>query len=258
MSVCADKSANLAAAASAVADAAARGCDLVALPEMFCCPYDTAHFPAYAEEAGGTVWRTLAQMAREHHIWLVGGTMPERQGERLYNTCFVFDRNGRQAACYRKMHLFDVNIDGGQQFQESAVLSAGTHPAVFPTEFGTVGLAICFDLRFPALFERIADLGADLVIVPASFNWTTGPRHWELLFRSRAVDQQIYALGVASAQDPTASYVSYGHSIVCDPWGDVVAQAGAEQTALEVELDLGLVREVRRQLPVRSARRPIV
>ncbi|MCD8188772.1 MAG: carbon-nitrogen hydrolase family protein [Clostridiales bacterium] len=252
-----EKTRDLTAAAQAVVAAKARGADLAVLPEMFCCPYDTQTFPVYAEAAGGPIWQALSAIARENHIWLVGGTFPEREGERIYNACFVFDRQGRQAARYRKMHLFDIHIDGGQHFMESETLSPGEAPAVFETEFGVFGLAVCFDLRFPALFERTADLGAKAVFVPAAFNRTTGPRHWELLFRSRAVDNQLYTLGAAPAQNLSAGYVSYGHSIVCDPWGDVMAQAGTEPGAVDVTLDLNLVDEVRRQLPVRSARRPL-
>ncbi len=249
-----EKAQDLATAAQAVTAASERGADLAVLPEMFCCPYDTQTFPAYAEEAGGPIWQALSAMAWENHIWLVGGSFPERERENIYNSCFVFDRQGRQAARYRKMHLFDIHIDRGQHFMESETLSPGETPAVFETEFGVFGLAVCFDLRFPALFERTADLGAKAMFVPAAFNRTTGPRHWELLFRSRAVDNQLYTLGAAPAQNLDADYVSYGHSIVCDPWGDVVAQAGMEPGVLDVELNLHLVDEVRRQLPVRSAR----
>lgn len=257
MPVTPDKEENLSTAAREITAAAKRGSDMAVLPEMFCCPYDNHCFPFYAEEEGGHVCRALSQMAQKNHIWLVGGTMPERADGRIFNTCHVFDRTGHQTAKYRKIHLFDVHIDSGQHFMESDVLSAGDTPVVFQTEFGPIGLAICFDLRFPALFERTADLGAKAIIVPAAFNLTTGPRHWELLFRSRAVDNQLYTLGVSSARNTTASYVAYGHSIVCDPWGDVIVQAKESACALDVELDLGLVEEVRRQLPVRSARRLI-
>lgn len=255
MPVTSDKQQNLSAAAREIAAAARRGCDMAVLPEMFCCPYDTRCFPDYAEPDGGPVWQSLSRMAREHQIWLVCGSMPERCGEGIYNTCYTFDRRGAQAAKFRKVHLFDIHIDGGQHFMESEVLSPGNTPAVFETEFGTIGLAICFDLRFPALFEKMADLGAKMVVVPAAFNLTTGPKHWELLFRSRAVDNQLFTVGVSSARDATASYVAYGHSIVCDPWGTVITQAGATACTIDADLSLELADEVRRQLPVRSARR---
>lgn len=257
MPVTGKKENDLAHAAREVAAAGARGCDMAILPEMFCCPYDNRCFPHYAEPDGGAIWQALSRMARENHIWLVGGTFPEREGDQIYNTCFVFDRTGRQAAKCRKIHLFDIHIEGGQHFMESEVLSAGETPTVFETEFGVLGLAVCFDLRFPALFERLADLGAKAIIVPAAFNLTTGPRHWSLLFRSRAVDQQLFTVGVSSARQTDASYVAYGHSLVCDPWGEILAEAGAGAETLDADIDLALADEVRRQLPVRSARKKL-
>lgn len=256
LSVWEDKQANLHQAAQAVEQAKNRGCDLVILPEMFCCPYDNRCFPQYAEEVGGPIWSTLQAMARNNEIWLVGGSFPERAGEHLYNTSFVFSPSGQQVARHRKIHLFDIDIQGGQCFRESDILSAGHTLTVFETPFGTFGLCICFDLRFPALFEAMADQGAQVIFVPAAFNPTTGPCHWELLFRSRAVDNQLYTVGVSSAPTEGASYVAYGHSIVCNPWGDVVAQMGQEVGALDVNLDLDLVASVREQLPVRCARKP--
>lgn len=255
MPVTADKDENLLIAARYVSEAAQRGCDMAVLPEMFCCPYDNRCFPDYCEEEGGHIWQTLSQIARKNHVWLVGGTMPELCEGKIFNTCYAFDREGRQAAKYRKIHLFDIDIQGGQRFMESEVLSPGEQPAVFETEFGTVGLAICFDLRFPALFERTADLGALLMVVPAAFNCTTGPKHWELLYRSRAVDNQLFTVGVSCARDPSASYVAYGHSLLCDPWGDILVQAEEKACVLDAEIDLRLTDSVRKQLPVRSARR---
>lgn len=255
MPVTADKAQNLQTATQEVSAAAQRGCDLAVLPEMFCCPYDNRCFPRYAEPEGGEIWQSLSRMARENHVWLVGGSMPEREANAIYNTCYAFDREGHQVAKFRKIHLFDIDIDGGQRFMESEVLSPGTAPAVFKTEFGVVGLALCFDLRFPSLFEKTADLGAKLMVVPAAFNCTTGPKHWELLYRSRAVDNQLYTVGVSCARDESAEYVAYGHSIVCDPWGDILLEADEKPGVLDAEVDFNLVDSVRRQLPVRSARR---
>lgn len=251
-----DKRLNLQRAAQAVQEAKKRGCDLAILPEMFCCPYDNRCFPQYAEAAGGSIWSGLQAMAQGNQIWLVGGSFPELEGDRIYNSSFVFAPSGEQVARHRKIHLFDIDIQGGQRFRESDILSPGEKATVFHTPFGTFGLCICFDLRFPALFEAMADQGAQAVFVPAAFNPTTGPRHWELLFRSRAVDNQLYTVGVSSAPTAGDAYVAYGHSIVCNPWGDVVSQMGQEVGAMDVKLDLDSVASVREQLPVRSARRP--
>lgn len=255
MPVVDDKALNLQTAAREVSAAAARGCDMAVLPEMFCCPYDNRCFPSYCEPEGAAVWQALSAMARENHIWLVGGSMPELDGVRIFNTCYAFDRSGRQAAKYRKIHLFDIDIKGGQHFMESDVLSPGDSPAVFETEFGTVGLAICFDLRFPPLFEKTADSGAKMMVIPAAFNRTTGPKHWQLLYRSRAVDNQLFTVGVSCARDESAGYVAYGHSILCDPWGDILLEADEKACTVDAEIDLSLCDRVREQLPVRSARR---
>ena len=170
--------------------AAEENAGLLALPEMFCCPYDVGCFPAFAEEEGGSLWKTCSDLARDFGIYLSAGTMPERDSDgKIYNTAYVFDRNGRQIARHRKMHLFDINVKNGQHFQESAVLSPGNDITVFETEFCVMGLAVCYDIRFPELFRLMAAKGAKVILVPASFNMTTGPAHWELLFRARAVDE---------------------------------------------------------------------
>ena len=256
MMVSGDKKCDLDRAQALVRRAAAEGADVAILPEMFCCPYSTGQFRSYGEEAGGEIWTTLSRLAEELGIWLVGGSFPELEGERVYNTCFVFDRQGRQAARHRKAHLFDVDIRGGQYFKESDVLSPGEEVTVFDTEFGAVGLCICFDLRFPELSRAMADRGARLIIVPAAFNMTTGPAHWELLFRQRAADNQLFTIGAAPARNEQAEYISYANSIAADPWGTVIARAGTGEEILTVEPELSRVEEIRAQLPILSARRP--
>ena len=146
-----DKEENLRHAREQVRIAAQNGAELVILPEMFCCPYSTAYFAHYAEPKGGHIWRELSRWATENRVCLVGGTFPEWEGEKLYNTCFVFGPDGRQLARHRKMHLFDIAVEGGQYFKESDTLSAGNTITTFETEFGTMGLAICFDMRFEEL-----------------------------------------------------------------------------------------------------------
>ncbi|MCD8161415.1 MAG: carbon-nitrogen hydrolase family protein [Clostridiales bacterium] len=250
MPVSADKTENLSVAAKAVAAAAGRGAELVLLPEMFCCPYDTGCFPVYGEPAGGPVWQALRRMAAENQIYLVGGSMPELEGGKVYNTSFVFSPAGEQVARHRKAHLFDIDVTGGQRFMESDTLSPGTGCTVFDTPFGRFGLCICFDIRFPALAREMTEAGARAILVPAAFNMTTGPLHWELLLRARAVDNQLFVAACAPARDTEAGYVSYGHSLVADPWGQVLADGGTEAGILAVELDFGAVNAARRQIPV--------
>jgi predicted amidohydrolase len=252
------KQENLQIALEYIARAAAAGARVAILPEMFCCPYSNAAFPVFAETADGMLCTALARAAKENHLTLVAGSIPERCGDKLYNTSFVFDENGRQIARHRKIHLFDAYIDGGQHFRESAVLSAGWEPTTFLVDGIRIGLCICFDIRFPELFRTMALEGAQAVIVPAAFNMTTGPLHWELSFRMRAVDNQLFTLGVAPARDTSRSYVSYANSIVCSPWGTPIANAGIDPNLLLVDIDFNEVAQVRRQLPLLSARRPDV
>lgn len=250
-----DKAENLRHAREQVRIAARNGAELVILPEMFCCPYSTAYFAQYGEPKGGDIWLELSYWAIENQVCLVGGTFPEREGEQLYNTCFVFGPNGRQLARHRKMHLFDVAFDGGQHFRESDTFTPGDEVTTFSYKGMTFGLCICFDMRFPELSRLMALQGAQTVLVPAAFNMTTGPLHWETMFRQRATDDQCYTVGVAPARDERGVYVSYANSLVCDPMGRVLTRAGAEPCILYADLNAAEVDSARRQLPLLSARR---
>lgn len=230
--------------------------DVVVLPEMFCCPYQTENFPVYAEAECGPAWQMLAAYAKEYGIYLVAGSMPERDLEgHVYNTSYVFDREGRQIARHRKTHLFDIDVKGGQRFKESDTLTAGDGETVFDTEFGRMGVMICYDIRFPEMTRLMVNDGARVVFVPAAFNMTTGPAHWELSFRARALDNQIYMVGCAPMRAPESGYVSWGHSIVTNPWGEVVGQLDETEGILTAELDLDYEDAIREQLPLLAARR---
>ena len=224
--------------------------DFVVLPEIFTCPYDNKCFPQFAESGEGETYRFLANLARERKAYVIGGSIPELEEGKIYNTSYIFDRGGKLIGKHRKIHLFDIDVQGGQYFKESDVLSPGTQITVFDTEFGKMGVCICFDIRFPDLFIEMRKAGARMVFIPAAFNMTTGPAHWETLFRSRALDQQIYVLGCSPARDEKASYVAYGHSILTDPWGSVVCELGAEEGMLSAQIDPERVDRVRRQIPL--------
>lgn len=230
--------------------------DLVTLGEMFNCPYQTSNFPIYAEEEGGTCWSLCSQLAAKHHIYLSAGSMPERDGKgHIYNTAYVFDREGRQIAKHRKMHLFDINVSGGQCFKESDTLSPGDQVVVFDTEFGKMGVCVCYDFRFPELPRLMAQQGAKVILVPAAFNMTTGPAHWEIMFRQRAVENQVYTIGTAPARDASSGYTSWGHSMAVAPWGNVVYQMDEKEGYVTAELDLDEVDRVRGELPLLAHRR---
>jgi len=254
--VAGDKKENLAKARAMINEAATRGSQMVILPEMFNCLYQESLFPAFAEEyPAGPTFQMLAETAREEGIYLVGGSVPERDGPALYNSSFAFDPRGRLMARHRKAHLFDVAIAGGISFQESKTLSRGMEITVVKTALCTFGLAICYDIRFPELARLMALEGAEMIILPGAFNMTTGPAHWELLLRSRAVDNQVYLVGAAPARDLAARYLSFGHSAVVDPWGRVVARADEKETIIYAGIDLALVAKVRRELPLLHHRR---
>lgn len=229
--------------------------DLIMLPEMWNGPYEARLFPTFAEEADGPSRRFLSALAEARGICVCGGSIAERDGDRVYNTAYVFDETGAQIAEHRKMHLFDIDVAGGQRFFESDTLSPGNRATVFTAAGATFGLCICYDFRFPELSRLMVARGAQIILVPAAFNMTTGPAHWELLFRSRAVDNQVYTVGTAPARDPAASYQSWGHSIVCSPWGEVLYQADAQEAAAIVTLDLDAVDRVRSELPLLKQRR---
>lgn len=250
-----NKQEDLAQASTQVAALAGQGADLVLLPEMFCCPYKTTNFPLYAEEQGGESFQTLAGMAQSNGVYLVGGSVPERAGEKIYNTSYAFGRDGRLLGRHRKMHLFDVNFENGQKFQESATLTAGDEVTVFDTEFCKMGLCICYDIRFPELARLMVDEGAQMILVPAAFNMTTGPLHWELLFRGRAADNQVFMAGCAPSRDVNGVYVSYANSIVTSPFGEVLLRMDEKDGTALCQIDLNRVQEARKALPLLKHRR---
>lgn len=229
--------------------------DLVALGEMFQCPYVTQNFPLYAEEEGGDTWQRLSQLAAKHQVYLSAGTVPELDGGKVYNTAYVFDRQGRQIAKHRKVHLFDIDVEGGQSFRESDTLSAGNQVTVFDTEFGKIGICVCFDFRFPELGRLMALKGAKLILVPAAFNMTTGPAHWQIMFRSQALNNQCFVAGTSPARDEASSYVAWGHSLLISPWGDIIKEADEKEGFQITEIDLSEADRIRSQLPLLSARR---
>lgn len=255
MAVTADRAGNIRTACEKIREAANNGIDFAVLPEMFCCPYQNDCFRPYGEEAGGSAQQALSALAKELGIYIVGGSLPELADGNVYNTSYVYDRAGKEIAKHRKAHLFDIQVDGGQVFKESDTLSPGNAITTFETEFGTMGLCICFDLRFEELARCMCLRGARCIFVPAAFNMTTGPAHWELLFRQRAVDNQCFTVGVSPARDEQGSYVAYGNSLAVDPWGIILTRADAAETTLYADLDLDRIAAVRQQLPILSARR---
>ncbi|KAG7300375.1 hypothetical protein JYU34_015975 [Plutella xylostella] len=256
LAVGSDKKKNIAEAVKQIHAAKQQGAQLVALPECFNSPYGTKYFNDYAEEVpGGETSLALSRAASEAGVCVVGGTLPERCGDRLYNTCTVWDGCGKLLAQHRKMHLFDIDIPGKITFKESEALSPGDQFTTFDYEGVKIGIGICYDLRFSEMSHVLASKGCSLLIYPAAFNMTTGPKHWELLARARANDHQLYVALVSPARDTEASYVAWGHSTLVDPWGEVVGKLDENSGLLVCDIDLNKVEEVRNQIPIRSQRR---
>ncbi|XP_061680377.1 omega-amidase NIT2 isoform X1 [Syngnathoides biaculeatus] len=183
------------------------------------------------------------------------GSIPEEDAGKLYNSCAVFGPDGQQLVKHRKIHLFDIDIPGKIRFQESETLSPGNTLSVFETPFCKVGVGICYDLRFAELAQLYSRKGCQLLLYPGAFNMTTGPAHWELLQRGRALDNQVYVATASPARDESASYVAWGHSTVVNPWGEVISKAGAEETVIYADIDLQYLADVRQQIPVTAQRR---
>ncbi|MDR1574009.1 MAG: carbon-nitrogen hydrolase family protein [Clostridiales Family XIII bacterium] len=251
-----EKAAAHEAAAAHIREAARNGARMVSLPEIWNCPYSNKYFRAFAEDDAGESVRLLSELAKENGVWLIGGSVPEIDGDRVYNTCHIFSPQGERIGKYRKMHLFDIDIEGSVRFMESETLSAGTQRTVVDTEFGKIGVAVCYDVRFPELFAAMANEGARLIVLPAAFTVPTGVAHWELLMRARALDNQVYLAACSPARDAKAPYQAYGHSCIATPWGDFCAQTDANESIVYGDIDFAYLEEIRKQLPIRVQRRP--
>ncbi len=255
---------NLAAVARHVADAARRGAELVLLPENFAFmggSDEQRRAVAEPVDGEGPILTALRQLARQHRVTLIGGGFPERtpDPDRPHNTAVVVDPSGEVRAVYRKIHLFDVEVGDGQSYRESAAVTAGTDPQVVEvtTSAGPlrVGLSICYDLRFPELYRRLVDLGAQLLVVPAAFTLVTGKDHWHVLLRARAIEAQCHVLAAAQWGQHPRGRTTYGKSLVVDPWGDVIAQASEGTGVVVAPVDLDRLADVRRRLPSLAHRR---
>ncbi len=256
MKVDMDKEINLSKAESMIRTAAEHGAEVVALPEMFNCPYSNKYFRDYAEEGEGKTVSFLSALAKDLKIYLVGGSIPELDGGKVYNTSFSFDRDGHVIGKHRKVHLFDIDVKGGIRFMESETLTQGNQVTVLETDLCKIGVAICFDVRFPELFRKMTLDGAGLVILPGAFNMTTGPAHWDLTMRARALDNQIYFAAVSPARDLEGPYQAYGNSCVVNPWGEFSGKTDARESIVYADIDLDYMNGIREQLPLLKHRRP--
>ncbi|XP_038657665.1 omega-amidase NIT2-like isoform X1 [Scyliorhinus canicula] len=255
LEVSALKASNLSKVRTLVKEAALKGAKVVALPECFNSPYGTNYFPEYAEKIPGESTQVLSEVAKEHGIHLIGGSIPEEDGGKLYNACTVFAPNGSMLMKYRKIHLFDIDVPGKICFRESEAFSPGSTMCTFDTPYCKIGIGICYDIRFAELAHVYTKRGCQLLVYPGKFGMTTGPAHWELLQRARALDNQVYIAAVSPARNENDSYVAWGHSSIVNPWGEVVAKAGSEETIVYADIDLKYLSDIRQQIPVLQQKR---
>lgn len=241
---------NLATAARLIAEAAATGATLVTLPEYWpIMGMRDADKVAHAESAGkGPIQDFMAQAAREHGIWLVGGTLPLVSSEpgKVLNTTLVYDPQGNLVSRYDKIHLFGFT-KGGESYNESATIVPGASVGSFEAPFGRVGLSVCYDLRFPELYRAMGECA--LIVVPAAFTHTTGMAHWEVLLRARAIENQCYVLASAQGGTHQSGRRTFGHSMLIDPWGEVKAVLREGEGVVSGELDPAYLAKVRESLP---------
>ncbi|KAG0724261.1 Omega-amidase NIT2 [Chionoecetes opilio] len=250
------KTKNVARAVQLIKEAAGGGAQMIVLPECFNSPYGTTHFPKYAEDIpGGESTVALRDAAKKFGVFVVGGSVPERDGDKLFNTCTVWGPQGNMLAKHRKIHLFDINVPGSIVFRESDCLTAGNTPTTFDLPHCKIGLGICYDMRFSELANIYSKLGCKLLLYPGAFNMTTGPAHWELLQRARALDNQVYVGTISPARDTSSSYIAWGHSSMVSPWGEVVSTCEAEEAIVYADLDMDYVAKVRQMIPVLTQKR---
>jgi deaminated glutathione amidase len=246
-----DKSANLEKAENMIRLAAARGAKLVGLPEVFNWRGKRSEEPEAAESLDGVTLTLMGGLARELEIHLLAGSITERApGEtKRYNTSVLFSPDGQRLAVYRKIHLFDVDLPGRVTIKESDAKIPGADVITAPTPLGTVGLSVCYDLRFPELYRQLVFAGARILTIPSAFTFPTGEAHWEVLIRARAIENQCYVVAPAQFGPNVHGFSDYGNSMIVDPWGRVLARAGDSEGVVMAPLDMAYLERVRRELP---------
>ncbi len=258
----ADVAANLKLADSLLAEAAADDCTMAVLPENFALmPVRGRDKATVSEAAGeGPIQTFLSQAALRHGMWIIAGSMPLNSPEiaagRVYGACPVYDASGEQIAIYRKIHLFDVDlVDEQESYRESRSMYPGDTVSCVDTPCGRVGLTICYDLRFPELFRQLVDDGATLFTVPAAFTAATGEAHWHTLLRARAIENLAYVVAAGQYGEHPDRRSTYGHSLIIDPWGRVLAEAADRNCHVAAEIDIDLPAKLRSEFPALKNRR---
>ena len=254
-----DVAANLFEAGRLITQAAESGSQLIVLPENFCLMpmKDSGRLREVELLDDGHIQNFLAEASRRHKIWLVGGTIPltTDNPEKCRSSCLVYNSLGERVARYDKIHLFDVELNNSEAYTESAIIEAGEEVVVVDTPFGRLGLAICYDLRFPELFRQLSDKGAQIMAVPSSFTAITGSVHWEVLVRARAIENQAYVLAAAQGGFHANGRETYGDSMIVDPWGRITNRLSRGPGVVLSDVDLDLLDDIRKNLPSLKHRR---
>lgn len=256
MTASSSKAENLLKAETFVRLAAERGAALVVLPEVFSWRGPRAESAGQAEPIPGPTSQRLQELARRHQIYLLAGSFLEKTNEsRSYNTSLLFSPKGETLAQYRKIHLFDIDIPGQVRTKESDTMKPGQEAVTCETPLGVFGLSVCYDLRFPELYRRFADKGAEVIFVPSAFTFPTGAAHWEPLLRARAIENQAYVIAPNQIGKNVYGFADYGNSMIIDPWGKVIARAPDKECFITAEIDRDYLEKVRRELPCLAHRR---
>ncbi len=253
-------SANLIEAGRLIALAAEAGAQLVVLPENFALMGMTERdkVELREREGEGPIQEFLSRQALRHQLWIVGGTVPVEASapDKIRAACLVYDTRGKQVARYDKIHLFDVALkESGEEYNESATIEPGEAPVVLDTPFGRLGLAVCYDLRFPELFRTLAGQGAELIALPAAFTAITGKAHWEVLVRARAIENLSYLIASAQGGYHLNGRHTHGDSMIVDPWGRVLDRLPSGSGIVVADIDSGQLQNRRRTFPVLDHRR---
>ena len=248
--------ANLESAGRLVAAAAAAGAKLVALPEYFCIlgRHETDKVKAREADGSGPIQDFLADAARRNHVWIVGGTVPliSENKDKVKSACLVFDDAGKRVARYDKVHLFKLDL-GERRFDESRTIEPGSAPVALDTPFGRLGLSVCYDVRFPEFYRSLERV--DAWLVPSAFTEVTGAAHWDTLLRARAIENQCYVVAPAQGGEHPNGRRTHGHTMIVDPWGEVLASRPEGEGIVLAELDTARVAEVRQSLPALDHRK---
>jgi len=237
-----------------IEEASNNNSDLVVLPEIFYYPYELRSLPKI-EEANKETLNKLALTAKKLGIYICTGSTVEKVGSKRFNKSYLINRSGDVILEYCKSHLFDVNFNN-LRTRESLVFDRGDTFPIVETELGKIGILICYDIRFPEAARKLALQGAEIILVPAAFNTVTGPLHWHIIFRARAIENQVFLAAASPALDMEAKYHAYGHSMIIDPWGTILSEAGVNEDMIYSEIDPAVLMEVRGKLPLLKHRRP--